>query len=124
MGFPVNTGILHLASAAAVWASMVAFTVLAYQTADRIPVSGASQKNESSGPLRLVGNLFLLTKPWITALLLATTLGAMMVAARGLPPLGTIFFTLLGGALCASGSSARRRVVRERIERAEFVYRP
>jgi protoheme IX farnesyltransferase len=56
--------------------------------------------------MRLVGNLFLLTKPLITALLLATTLGAMLVAARGLPALNIVFFTLLGGALCSSGSSA------------------
>ena len=56
--------------------------------------------------IRLVGNLFLLTKPLITVLLLSTTLGAMLVAARGLPSLSLVLFTLLGGALCASGSSA------------------
>ncbi len=47
-----------------------------------------------------------MTKPLIVALLLATTLGALLVAARGIPPLPLLFFTLLGGALTAGGSSA------------------
>ncbi len=132
LAYPVLTGVLHLASAAAVWASMVVFTILAYQTAETVSagtptrdrstnviLSGAKNlvaRNETlrsvqgdkpaNSPMRLVGNFFILTKPWITALLLATTLGAMLVAARGLPPLPLILFTLLGGALTASGSSA------------------
>ena len=61
---------------------------------------------KSNATVRLVGNFFILTKPWIVALLLSTTLGAMLVAARGLPPLPILFFTLLGGALTAGGSSA------------------
>jgi protoheme IX farnesyltransferase len=56
--------------------------------------------------MRLVGSFFLLTKPWIVALLLSTTLGAMLVAAGGLPPLQVLVMTLVGGALCAGGSSA------------------
>ncbi len=56
--------------------------------------------------VHLVGNFFILTKPLIVALLLSTTLGAMLVAQRGVPPLPLLFFTLLGGALTAGGSSA------------------
>ena len=51
-------------------------------------------------------NYLILTKPWIIALLLATTLGAMLVAQRGVPDLALILFTLLGGAMTAGGSSA------------------
>ncbi len=61
---------------------------------------------KSNTAARLVGNFFILTKPWIVALLLSTTLGAMLVAAGGFPPLPLLFFTLLGGALTAGGSSA------------------
>ena len=39
-------------------------------------------------------------------LLLITTLAAMLMAHRGLPPLQLIFFTLLGGALAAGGAGA------------------
>ncbi len=51
-------------------------------------------------------NYFLLTKPWIVGLLLVTTLGAMLVAQRGMPPLDILFFTLLGGACAAGGANA------------------
>lgn len=53
-----------------------------------------------------VGDYVLLTKPWIVALLLATTLGGMLIAARGLPQLPILFLTLLGGACAAGGANA------------------
>jgi protoheme IX farnesyltransferase len=49
---------------------------------------------------------FTLTKPRVIVLLLITTLAAMLMAHRGLPPLGLIFFTLAGGALAAGGAGA------------------
>ncbi len=53
-----------------------------------------------------VKDYFMLTKPWIVALLLATTLGGMLVAARGLPPPSVLILTLLGGACAAGGANA------------------
>ena len=53
-----------------------------------------------------IANYILLSKPWIVGLLLTTTLAAMLVAARGLPDISILFFTLLGGALTSAGSSA------------------
>jgi protoheme IX farnesyltransferase len=47
-----------------------------------------------------------LTKPRIIVLLLITTLGGMVIAARSLPSLDLIFWTLLGGALAAGGANA------------------
>jgi protoheme IX farnesyltransferase len=47
-----------------------------------------------------------LTKPRIIVLLLITTLGGMVIAARGLPPLDLIFWTMLGGAFAAGGANA------------------
>lgn len=47
-----------------------------------------------------------LTKPKIISLLLITTLGAMMIAAPGFPPLAIILWTLLGGALASGGAGA------------------
>ena len=49
--------------------------------------------------------LFLLTKPRIIELLLVTTLPTMLLAQRGLPSLGLIGVTLLGGALAAGSAN-------------------
>ena len=45
-----------------------------------------------------------LTKPVIVALLLVTTIGAMVLAAAGLPPFPLLLLTVLGGALTAGGA--------------------
>ncbi len=47
-----------------------------------------------------------LTKPRIVLLLLFTTLTAMVIAADGIPDLGVLVATLIGGTLAAAGSSA------------------
>ena len=53
-----------------------------------------------------VENYYELTKPRIIYLLLITTLAAMVMAARGIPNLGLVFWTLLGGALSAASAGA------------------
>ncbi|HUB39781.1 MAG TPA: heme o synthase [Streptosporangiaceae bacterium] len=56
--------------------------------------------------VRLVARaLFLLTKPRIIELLLVTTLPTMLLAQRGLPGIGLIAVTLLGGALAAGSAN-------------------
>jgi heme o synthase len=47
-----------------------------------------------------------LTKPRIIELLLITTVPSMIVAAAGMPPLGLILWTLVGGTLAAGGANA------------------
>jgi heme o synthase len=47
-----------------------------------------------------------LAKPRIIALLLVTTAAAMIMAARGLPPLSLLFWTLAAGALAAASAGA------------------
>src|SRR5947207_11641718 len=47
-----------------------------------------------------------LTKPRIIELLLVTTLPTMVVADRGLPSVGLMVATLVGGALAAGGANA------------------
>jgi protoheme IX farnesyltransferase len=57
-----------------------------------------------------------LTKPRIIELLLVTTLPTMVVADAGLPPLGLVVWTLLGGALAAGGANALNMVVDRDID--------
>ncbi len=51
-----------------------------------------------------------LTKPRIIELLLVTTVPAMVLAARGLPPLSTLLATLIGGTLAAGGANTMNSV--------------
>ena len=64
---------------------------------------------------RLRGYLAL-TKPRIVELLLVTTVPTMVVAERGLPPLGLVFWTVLGGALAAGGANAINMVIDRDID--------
>ena len=58
-----------------------------------------------------------LTKPRIIYLLLITTFAAMVMAARGVPHLGLVFWTLLGGALSAASAGALNCVWDRDIDR-------
>lgn len=54
----------------------------------------------------MIADYYELSKPRIIMLLLITTAAAMVMAARGIPPLGLTFFTLLGGALASASAGA------------------
>jgi protoheme IX farnesyltransferase len=58
-----------------------------------------------------------ITKPRIVYLLLITTLAAMVMAARGLPPIGLTLLTLFGGALAAGSAGAFNCVIDRDIDR-------
>ncbi|MGH9189607.1 MAG: heme o synthase [Acidimicrobiales bacterium] len=57
-----------------------------------------------------------LTKPRIIELLLVTTVPAMVVAQRGLPPVWLVLATLIGGTLAAAGANATNMVVDRDID--------
>ena len=67
----------------------------------------------SAGFRRVISDYVDLTKPRIMVLLLVTTAAAMVMAARGIPSLSLVFWTLLGGAL-ASGSAAALNCIYDR----------
>lgn len=64
-----------------------------------------------------LGAYVALTKPRIIELLLVTTLPTMIVAQRGLPSLGLVVATLVGGALAAGGANAVNMYVDRDIDR-------
>jgi protoheme IX farnesyltransferase len=57
-----------------------------------------------------------LTKPRIIVLLLITTLAAMIMAARGVPSLRLVAWTLIGGALAAASAGAFNCVIDRDID--------
>jgi heme o synthase len=103
---------LHLALGAAIWALLVGALFLAYFEArtavalDR-PAGVASLRQRERSSLReRVGAYVALTKPRIVELLLVTTVPAMVLAARGVPPLDLVLWTLVGGSLAAGAANA------------------
>jgi protoheme IX farnesyltransferase len=69
-------------------------------------VEGAARAFARTGLRAAFDDYLELTKPRIIVLLLITTLAAMIMAARGIPPLALTFWTLLGGALAAASAGA------------------
>ncbi len=82
----------HAALASLVWCLTVALTVVAWHPA--LPSR------------ELVSDMIVLTKPAIMSLLLLTAVGAMFLAARGVPPFSLLAATIVGGAAASGGASA------------------
>src|SRR5713101_5706670 len=103
---------LHLALATAVWGLLVILAVLAARQLRAAPGGSDLEKLEEAEPKKernLVGQTIAsyvdLMKPHVTVLLLGTTAAAMAIAAGGLPPLGRMLATLLGGAMAAGSAN-------------------
>jgi len=68
-------------------------------------------------PMAKVKAYVALTKPRIIELLLITTVPTMFVAKQGVPSLGLVLWTLLGGTLAAGGANAINMVIDRDIDR-------
>jgi protoheme IX farnesyltransferase len=105
---------LHVAGASAVWSMVVVLMAMTWHVRrpELVGPAVTAGARETSSPAAAVSTgaviraYFTLTKPRVIVLLEITTLAAMLMAHRGLPPLGLIVFTLLGGALAAGGAGA------------------
>src|SRR3954468_25024495 len=108
---------LHLALGALIWALAASAAFVSYLEArtfgSGVPASDSSAERDSSpapsATLRdRVSAYIALTKPRIIELLLVTTVPAMFLAARGVPPLDLVFWTLLGGTMAAGDLNATK----------------
>jgi len=137
-GVPPVAQALHVAGASATWAAMVVVAALAYRTrpfnpnpapaprggAGRLDRADAMTEDPAhAAPPRahvstatLLAAYLQLTKPRVMSLLLATTAAAVVVAAGGLPDLGLLAWTLVGGALMAGGAGAINHYVDRDID--------
>jgi protoheme IX farnesyltransferase len=82
----------HPALASLVWCLTVAMTAVAWR-----PTLPSRE---------LVSDMVALTKPAIMSLLLLTAIGAMFLAARGVPPFSLLVAMIVGGAAASGGASA------------------
>jgi heme o synthase len=65
-----------------------------------------------------ISDYILLTKPLIVGLLLTTTLGGMLIAAHGMPPLSILILTLIGGACASGGANALNSYIDRNTDKA------
>ena len=106
-----HLAVLHALASASLWISLLALLFV-----------GAFRSREENrvyvrhSPRRWK-DFLILTKPWIVALLLVTTIAGLVTGYKGLPPLTLVFWTLLGGALAAGGSSALNQCIDHELDR-------
>jgi protoheme IX farnesyltransferase len=109
---------LHLALATAVWGTLVLLAALATrqwraglqkqegQASGEAEEAVTVEPKKELGPVQqTIANYADLMKPHVTILLLGTTAAAMAIAYQGLPPLGLLAATLLGGAMAAGSAN-------------------
>lgn len=102
-GFPQLLVGLHVATASAVWGSLVMTIALRVWAPARTPALAV--------PSARWADYLALTKPIIVALLLVTTLAGMVVGAGGWPGNGPVVRVLIAGALSAGGASALNQYI-------------
>jgi protoheme IX farnesyltransferase len=122
-GVPVITEIAHTALSALAWSTALIMVVIARRGAtlsfEPALSLGRAHAPSASPELTLttrIGAYVQLTKPRVMSLLLATTAAAMVIAARGLPDLGIVVATLIGGALMSGGAGAINHYVDRDID--------
>jgi protoheme IX farnesyltransferase len=104
--------VLHVALSVLIWATLVGLATVSRRLASqaRSIREGAADGDAgagSGGSIRDTITAYVgLTKPRIIILLLITTVPAMILAARGIPPVGLIIATLLGGTVAAGSANA------------------
>jgi protoheme IX farnesyltransferase len=111
--FPPFFMALHVATAAATWASLISLTVLAGTTAPETEKAAVAPVKFS----QYLRDLFTLTRPVVVLLLLVTAFAAMVVGGRAWPSLSLAFWTLLGGGMAAGGAQAVNQFVDRDIDK-------
>jgi protoheme IX farnesyltransferase len=101
----------HLAVGIAGWGALVVLTAVLtrapyhWQRSDT-DERGASDRVLLSGRPSLLKDYISLTKPGVISLLIFTTITSMYITPAGVPELGLVLWTALGGWLMAAGSHA------------------
>jgi protoheme IX farnesyltransferase len=109
--FPIHLVILHTLTAVSLWISLIALAA----------ISGLSTQDGKQFPKvdfrQRANDFFILSKPLIVALLLFTTFGGLVAGGKAWPSFSLAFWTLLGGALAAGGSSALNQYIDRELDK-------
>jgi protoheme IX farnesyltransferase len=101
--------VAHVALSVLIWGTLVALATVSRRFAAHASLRRAAEAAARGARAPVRGSIsayVALTKPRIIALLLITTVPAMVLAGRELPPAGLVLATLLGGTLAAASANA------------------
>ncbi len=110
-GFPFHLVVLHTLTAVALWISLLALVA-----SSGLLLRGGDEAVAASMKRR-ARDFLALSKPLIVGLLLVTTFGGLVAGGRVLPSPTLAFWTMLGGALAAGGSSALNQFVDRELDK-------
>jgi heme o synthase len=106
-----HLAVLHAVASVSLWLSLI---VLLFESRS---LAIKPMPAPVSSPQRRWMDFLTLTKPWIVGLLLVTTVAGLVTGYHGLPPFPLVFWTLVGGALAAGGSSALNQYIDHELDR-------
>lgn len=109
--YPLHLVILHGLTAIALWISLAVLVIvsgLQAQDGTEVPQLNFRQR---------VKDFFILSKPLIVVLLLVTTYGGLVAGSKAWPSASLTFWTMLGGALAAAGSSAMNQYIDRELDK-------
>ncbi|HJR79432.1 MAG TPA: heme o synthase [Anaerolineales bacterium] len=109
--YPAHLVFLHNITTFALWVSLL---LLAY-TSGILAVDPA--KTPGVNKRQRAKDFFALSKPLIVGLLLITTYGGLVIGAKEWPSFSLTFWTLIGGALAAGGSSALNQYIDRELDK-------
>ena len=108
--------VAHLATAVALFATLVVLAVLAHALPESEPYRPEYAGEPGRPRVHRVMDYLALTKPRIIVLLLVTAFASMLVAAPGRVSPWLIVFTLAGGAMSAGAANAINQVLERDID--------
>jgi len=109
--FPDHLVFLHALTTISLWVSLL---LLVY-TSGLLAVEGV--QIEKQDKRQRTKDFFALSKPLIVGLLLITTYGGLVIGGKAFPSFSLTMWTLLGGALAASGSSALNQYIDRELDK-------
>jgi protoheme IX farnesyltransferase len=109
--YPEHLVILHALTAISLWISLITLVVVAgFLTQDATKVAVFDWRHRTK-------DFYILSKPLIVALLLLTTYAGLVAGTKGWPSASLTFWTLLGGAMAAAGSSALNQYIDRELDK-------
>ena len=109
-GFPAHLVFLHQLTTFSLWVALILLVYAAGVLAKDGSIHSLSKQQR-------LKDFFALSKPLIVGLLLITTYGGLVIGGKVWPSFSLTFWTLIGGALAAGGSSALNQYIDRELDK-------